>query len=90
MQNVNMVANGKRNSRLNPDDELDVGCTSLNCVCVWGGLQVSASTRNYCVADGIRLIQRNILNVYLNRIISCFAVHNRRNTLWKNKRLGIS
>ena len=37
MQNVNMVGNGKRNSRLNPDDELDVGCTSLNCVCVWGG-----------------------------------------------------
>ena len=34
-----------------------------------GGIQVSASTRNYCFADGIRLIQRNILNVYLNRNI---------------------
>ena len=43
MQNVNMVANGKRNSRLNPDDELDVGCTSLNfvCVCVGGGVYKS-------------------------------------------------
>ena len=29
------------------------------------GVQVSASTRNYYVADGMRLIQRNILHVYL-------------------------
>ena len=31
------------------------------------GVQVSTSARKYYVADGIRIIQRNIFNVYLNR-----------------------